>query len=96
MEKPVGSRLRQTMSKIQVMKDGNWIPSGRALIICWNQSHLPKINERILNPETGIKDGSEEMNLNMNFRSEHFKPEKQDYLFRCSFSVGTTLKVVIQ
>ena len=21
------------------------------------------------------------MNLNMNFRSEHFKPEKQDYLF---------------
>ena len=46
--------------------------------------------------ETGIKDGSEEMNLNMNFRSEHFKPGKRDYLFRCSFSVGTTIKVVIQ
>ena len=24
MEKPVGSRLRQTMSKIQVMKDGKF------------------------------------------------------------------------
>ena len=37
-------------------------------------------------PETGIKDGFGEMDHEFQF--EIFRPEKQDYLFRCSVSPG--------
>ena len=37
-------------------------------------------------PETGIKDGLEEMELEFSFAT--VRPEKQDYLFRCSVASG--------
>ena len=37
-------------------------------------------------PETGIKDGLEEMELEFSFAT--VRPEKRDYLFRCSVASG--------
>ena len=45
---------------------------------------LPK--KRPWRPEPGIKDGFDEMGREIPFGI--FRPEKQDYLFRCSIATG--------
>ena len=57
---------------------------GIAFTIATNKFHLPKKRPR--RPEPGIKDGFEEMELE--FPIGRFRPEKQDYLFRCSVAPG--------
>ena len=93
--KTSGFTVEANNSKIQVMKGGNF---HRKLSVYHLQKSVSftKNSERILNRNLESKMALKNMNLNMNFRSEHFKPGKRDYLFRCSFSVGTTIKVVIQ
>ena len=44
------------------------------------------LGKRLRRPETGIKDGFEEMEHEFLFGI--FRPEKQDYLFRCSVAPG--------
>jgi len=60
---------------------------------------VPFTGKRLRRPETGIKDGFEE--IEHEFLLGIFHPEKQDYLFRCSVvrcfpkcSAGTTKKVM--
>ena len=70
-------------SKIQVMKGGKFHQKQRLSF-----AEISLIYQKFrtdIKSETGIKDGSEKMNLNMNYRSEHFKPGKRDYLFRSMF-----------
>ena len=43
---------------------------------------VPLTEKRLGRPETGIKDRFEKMKLKFSF--ETFRPEKHDYLFRCS------------
>ena len=55
-----------------------------AFTICRNQFHWPK--KRSPKPETGIKHGFEQMEDK--FPCGILRPEKQDYLFRCSVAAG--------
>ena len=47
---------------------------------------VPFNGKRLRRPQTGIKDGFEEMEHEFPFGI--FRPEKQDYLFRCSVAPG--------
>ena len=55
-----------------------------AFAICTNQFHLSR--KRSPKPETGIKHGFEQMEHK--FPCGILRPEKQDYLFRCSVAAG--------
>ena len=60
----------------------NFVPESRLPFLQISSVHR-KTPRR---PETGIKDGFEEMKHEFPFGIFH--PEKQDYLFRCSVSPG--------
>ena len=80
MGKPVAPRFWQTVRKIQ-----DWYISPRNRVYHLYES-VPFIRKQRRRPETGIKDGFEAMEHEFAF--EIFRPEKQDYLFRCSLTPG--------
>ena len=72
MGKPASPRFRQMVGKIHDME--NFLPTSSIT------------EKRPRTPETGIKDGFEEMEHEFPFGI--FRPEKQDYLIRCSVVLG--------
>ena len=89
MGKPVGSRVGQMVSKIQ-----DWWIWYRNRVYHLYKS-VPFTEKQPRRPETGIKDGFEEMEHE--FPSGTFRPEKTGLpfqMFRCSriVSTGTTQK----
>ena len=55
----------------------NFVPESRLPLILYNS--VPFTEKRPRKPETGIKDGFEEIEPEFQLRT--FRPEKQDYLF---------------
>ena len=74
MGKPVGSRFGQISDK-QNSRQVNFVPDSR---LPFHKS-APSTEKRPRKPETGIKDGFEEMEHEFPFR---ILSQKQDYFFR--------------
>ena len=81
MGKPVGPRFRQMVRKIP---GTGKFPSGNRVYHLYEL--VPFTGKWPRSPETGVKDGFEEMGLEFLFGI--FRPEKQDNLFRCSVAPG--------
>ena len=65
--------------------------------VCYLHKSFPFTEKRLRRPETGIKDGFEEMEHEFPFGK--FRPEMRDNLFRCSAApadifAGTTQNVM--